>query len=113
MANARPMDRLLCGDVGFGKTELALRAAFKAVDSGYQVAVLVPTTILAAQHLDTFRNRMAEFPIEIASLSRFSTRKEQTRTLERMAGGEVDIAIEDAPRPRPNMVPRNAHELQS
>lgn len=93
MSNSRPMDRLLCGDVGFGKTELALRAAFKAVDSGYQVAVLVPTTILAAQHLDTFRNRMAEFPIEIASLSRFSTRKEQTRTLERMAGGEVDIAI--------------------
>jgi len=87
------MDRLLCGDVGFGKTELALRAAFKAVDSGYQVAVLVPTTILAAQHLDTFRNRMVEFPIEIASLSRFSTRKEQKKTLERMAAGEVDIAI--------------------
>ena len=93
MENARPMDRLLCGDVGFGKTELALRAAFKAVDSGYQVAVLVPTTILAAQHLDTFRNRMVEFPIEIASLSRFSTRKEQKKTLERMAAGEVDIAI--------------------
>ncbi|MEC7501838.1 MAG: transcription-repair coupling factor [Planctomycetota bacterium] len=93
MSNSRPMDRLLCGDVGFGKTELALRAAFKAVDSGYQVAVLVPTTILAAQHLDTFRNRMAEFPIEIASLSRFSTRKEQTKTLKRMASGEVDIAI--------------------
>ena len=93
MGNTRPMDRLLCGDVGFGKTELALRAAFKAVDSGYQVAVLVPTTILAAQHLDTFRNRMAEFPIEIASLSRFSTRKEQAKTLERMATGEVDIAI--------------------
>ena len=93
MGNSRPMDRLLCGDVGFGKTELALRAAFKAVDSGYQVAVLVPTTILAAQHLDTFRNRMAEFPIEIASLSRFSTRKEQAKTLKRMAAGEVDIAI--------------------
>ena len=93
MCNHRPMDRLLCGDVGFGKTELALRAAFKAVDSGYQVAVLVPTTILAAQHLNTFRRRMAEFPIEIASLSRFSTRKEQAATLKRMAGGEVDIAI--------------------
>ncbi|MDG2207193.1 MAG: helicase-related protein, partial [Pirellulales bacterium] len=93
MCNHRPMDRLLCGDVGFGKTELALRAAFKAVDSGYQVALLVPTTILAAQHLNTFRHRMAEFPIQIESLSRFSTRKEQAQTLERMAGGEVDIAI--------------------
>ena len=93
MIKNRPMDRLLCGDVGFGKTEMALRAAFKAVDSGYQVAVLVPTTILAAQHLETFRNRMAEFPIEIASLSRFSTRKEQAETLKRMEGGEVDIAI--------------------
>ena len=69
----RPMDRLLCGDVGFGKTEVAMRAAFKAVDTGYQVAVLVPTTILAEQHRRTFRARMAEFPFQIAALSRFCT----------------------------------------
>ncbi len=71
MLATRPMDRLLCGDVGFGKTEVAMRAAFKAVDNGYQVAVLVPTTILAEQHYRTFRERMAEFPFDIAELSRF------------------------------------------
>ncbi len=71
MHAARPMDRLLCGDVGFGKTEVAMRAAFKAVDNGYQVAVLVPTTMLAEQHFHTFRERMAEFPFDIARLSRF------------------------------------------
>ena len=68
MGQPRPMDRLLCGDVGYGKTELAMRAAFTAVDAGYQVAVLVPTTVLAEQHLRTFTARMAEFPFEIAAL---------------------------------------------
>ncbi len=75
MQVTRPMDRLLCGDVGFGKTEMAIRAAFKAVDAGYQVAVLVPTTVLAEQHRRTFTERMAEFPFEIAALSRFCTRE--------------------------------------
>ena len=93
MIQGRPMDRLLCGDVGFGKTEVAMRAAFKAVDNGYQVAVLVPTTILAAQHWHTFRQRMAEFPFEIGVLSRFSTRSEQNETIKRVADGSVDIII--------------------
>jgi len=93
MTEARPMDRLICGDVGFGKTELAMRAAFKAVDAGYQVAVLVPTTVLAEQHYRTFSQRMAEFPFEIATLSRFATRKEQTRIIERLAAGSIDIVI--------------------
>ena len=78
MCLPRPMDRLLCGDVGYGKTEVAMRAAFKAVDAGYQVAVLVPTTLLCEQHLRTFTARMAEFPFEIAALSRFATRRQQT-----------------------------------
>ena len=89
----RPMDRLLCGDVGFGKTELAVRAAFKAIDAGYQVAVLVPTTVLAEQHRRTFSARMAEFPFEIAALSRFCTPKEQKNILERAADGQLDILI--------------------
>jgi transcription-repair coupling factor (superfamily II helicase) len=89
----RPMDRLLCGDVGYGKTEVAMRAAFKAIDSGYQVAVLVPTTVLAEQHLRTFSARMAEFPFSIASLSRFSTRRQQAETIDRVAAGSVDILI--------------------
>ena len=89
----RPMDRLLCGDVGFGKTELAMRAAFKAVDAGFQVAILVPTTILCEQHLRTFTGRMAEFPFEIASLSRFSSKKEQGDTILRLAEGSLDIVI--------------------
>jgi len=93
MCEPRPMDRLLCGDVGFGKTEVAMRAAFKAVDAGYQVAVLVPTTVLAEQHLRTFSSRLAEFPFQIASLSRFSTKKEQAETIERLASGGVDIVI--------------------
>ncbi len=93
MQQPRPMDRLLCGDVGFGKTEMAMRAAFKAVDSGYQVAVLVPTTILAEQHLRTFTARMAAFPFTIASLSRFCTPKEQRKILEGLATGGVDIVI--------------------
>ena len=93
MQQPRPMDRLLCGDVGFGKTELAMRAAFKAVDHGHQVAVLVPTTILAEQHLRTFRARMAEFPISIMSLSRFSTPRQMRETLEGLAAGAIDIVI--------------------
>jgi len=93
MCRGRPMDRLLCGDVGYGKTEVAMRAAFKAVDSGYQVAVLVPTTILAEQHHRTFNERMAEFPFEIAVLSRFSTRRQQRQTIERLAAGSVDVVI--------------------
>ncbi len=93
MQQQRPMDRLLCGDVGFGKTELAIRAAFKAIDAGYQVAVLVPTTVLAEQHRRTFSARMAEFPFEIASLSRFCTPKEQKQILERTANGQLDILI--------------------
>src|SRR5437588_1317035 len=76
MESTRPMDRLLVGDVGYGKTEIAVRAAFKAVQSGRQVAVLVPTTILADQHLRTFTERLADFPIRIAALSRFQTAKE-------------------------------------
>ena len=93
MKLARPMDRLICGDVGFGKTEIAMRASFKAVDAGYQVAVLVPTTILAEQHFHTFRERMAEFPFDIAKLSRFCSAAEQRETVKRLAAGEVDIVI--------------------
>jgi transcription-repair coupling factor (superfamily II helicase) len=93
MHQHRPMDRLLCGDVGFGKTEMAIRAAFKAVDAGYQVAVLVPTTVLAEQHLRTFSGRMAEFPFEVASLSRFSTKGEQSKLIKRLKAGVVDVVI--------------------
>jgi transcription-repair coupling factor (superfamily II helicase) len=93
MVVTRPMDRLLCGDVGFGKTEVAMRAAFKAVDSGYQVAVLVPTTILAEQHYRTFRDRMAEFPFDIAKLSRFCSAREQRETIEGLAAGRIDVVI--------------------
>ena len=82
MQRPRPMDRLLCGDVGFGKTEVAMRAAFKAVDNGYQVAVLVPTTMLAEQHFHTFRERMAEFPFDIARLSRFCSPREQREIIQ-------------------------------
>ncbi len=93
MQHPRPMDRLLCGDVGYGKTEVAMRAAFKAVDSGYQVAVLVPTTILAEQHRRTFTSRMAEFPFSIATLSRFSTDKQQRQVIEGLKQGGIDIVI--------------------
>ncbi|MGI9456596.1 MAG: transcription-repair coupling factor, partial [Aeoliella sp.] len=93
MLLTKPMDRLLCGDVGFGKTELAIRAAFKAVDAGYQVAVLVPTTVLAEQHRRTFTERMSEFPYDIAGLSRFCTAKEQREIIERTREGKVDILI--------------------
>jgi transcription-repair coupling factor (superfamily II helicase) len=88
-----PMDRLLVGDVGYGKTEIAVRAAFKAVQSGKQVAVLVPTTILADQHGRTFTERLADYPVRVAVLSRFLTQKEQKKVLEEVAQGKVDIVI--------------------
>lgn len=88
-----PMDRLVCGDVGFGKTEVAIRAAFKAVCDGKQVAVLVPTTILALQHARTFRSRLKEFPCTVDYINRFKTKKQQTDTLKRVAEGQVDILI--------------------
>ncbi len=88
-----PMDRLLCGDVGYGKTEVALRVAFKAVMSGKQVAILVPTTILAEQHAETFAVRMKNFPVELRMLSRFQTRSEQKHVVEEIAGGACDIVI--------------------
>jgi transcription-repair coupling factor (superfamily II helicase) len=88
-----PMDRLLCGDVGFGKTEVAVRAAFKAVMDGKQVAVLVPTTLLAEQHLITFRERFAPFPVSVAMLSRFVAPAEQRTTLDRLATGAIDVVI--------------------
>jgi len=93
MERARPMDRLLVGDVGYGKTEVAVRAAFKAVQAGKQVAVLVPTTILAEQHGRTFRERLADYPVRIEVLSRFRSVKETAPLLQRLAGGEVDIVI--------------------
>jgi transcription-repair coupling factor (superfamily II helicase) len=93
MERPRPMDRLICGDVGFGKTEVAIRAAFKAVQDGRQVAVLVPTTVLAQQHLNTFRERMAGYPIAVEMVSRFRTRAEQTHLLAATAAGQVDILI--------------------
>jgi len=93
MSRERPMDRLLCGDVGYGKTELAMRAAFKAAEYGKQVAVLVPTTVLAEQHYQTFRERMAEYPFTIESLSRFRSRKEQNDIIARARKGQVDILI--------------------
>ncbi|MBK8134478.1 MAG: transcription-repair coupling factor [Chloroflexi bacterium] len=88
-----PMDRLICGDVGYGKTEVALRAAFKAVGDGKQVAVLVPTTILAQQHFETFSNRLAAFPVKVELMSRFRTKAEQDRATPRISNGEVDIVI--------------------
>ncbi|MEQ9410859.1 MAG: transcription-repair coupling factor [Fuerstiella sp.] len=93
MQRTRPMDRLICGDVGFGKTEVAMRAAFKAVDNGRQVAVLVPTTVLAEQHYRTFRDRMAEFPVSVEMLSRFRTAGEQKKIIEKLNKGEIDIVI--------------------
>ncbi len=89
----KPMDRLICGDVGFGKTEVAIRAAFKAVMGGKQVAILVPTTVLAQQHYNTFRDRMADYPVRVELLSRFRTRKEQLKVVEQLAAGAVDIVI--------------------
>jgi transcription-repair coupling factor (superfamily II helicase) len=93
MERTRPMDRLICGDVGFGKTEVAIRTAFKAVQGGKQVAVLVPTTVLAQQHLNTFRERMAGYPIIVEMVSRFRSRQEQKKILTAVAAGQVDILI--------------------
>ncbi|OHC05482.1 MAG: transcription-repair coupling factor [Planctomycetes bacterium RIFOXYC2_FULL_41_27] len=93
MESKRPMDRLICGDVGYGKTEIAIRAAFKSVMSGKQVAVLVPTTILAQQHYTTFSERTADYPVKIDVLSRFKSRKEQKETLEKTSAGLTDILI--------------------
>ncbi|WP_422106353.1 transcription-repair coupling factor [Winogradskyella sp.] len=93
MESERPMDRLVCGDVGFGKTEVAIRAAFKAVDNGKQVAILVPTTILAYQHYRTFKKRLKDFPVTIDYINRFRTAKEKRLTLEGLEKGSVDIII--------------------
>jgi transcription-repair coupling factor (superfamily II helicase) len=93
MQRARPMDRLICGDVGYGKTELAVRAAFKTIDNGKQVAVLVPTTVLAEQHFRTFSERLAEYPFVVESLSRFRTAGEQRRIVERLAAGGIDVIV--------------------
>ncbi len=93
MARPRPMDRLLCGDVGYGKTELAIRAAFKVVEFGKQVALLVPTTVLAEQHWQTFRERLADYPFRVECLSRFRSKKEQTDIINRAKKGQVDVLI--------------------
>ena len=93
MESQRPMDRLICGDVGFGKTEVAIRAAFKAVDNGKQVAVLVPTTILAYQHSRTFKQRLKDFPVVVDYVNRFRTAKQKRETLEGLSEGKVDIII--------------------
>jgi transcription-repair coupling factor (superfamily II helicase) len=93
METPTPMDRLLCGDVGYGKTEVAMRAAFKAVMDGKQTAVLTPTTVLAYQHFETFRQRFAPFPIKVELLSRFRSSKEQKEVVKRVEGGEVDVVI--------------------
>jgi transcription-repair coupling factor (superfamily II helicase) len=93
LQRARPMDRLICGDVGFGKTELAIRAAFKVIEHGRQVAVLVPTTVLAEQHYRTFSERLAEYPFVVECLSRFRSRGEQEQIVQRLSGGGIDIVI--------------------
>jgi transcription-repair coupling factor (superfamily II helicase) len=93
LASPRPMDRLLCGDVGFGKTEIALRAAFRVVTGGAQVAVLVPTTVLAHQHYEVFRERFSEFPVEVGVLSRTVTGKVERETLARLSRGEIDVLV--------------------
>ncbi len=93
MEQPRPMDRLICGDVGYGKTEVALRAAFKAIMDGKQVAVLVPTTVLAQQHYTNFSRRLAAFPVSVAMLSRFQTPAQQERTVGGLANGSVDLVV--------------------
>ena len=101
MESTRPMDRLLVGDVGYGKTEIAVRAAFKAVQIGRQVAVLVPTTILADQHARTFSERLADFPIRVAALSRFQTPKEQAAVARRARREEGRHRHRHAPAAQP------------
>src|SRR5207249_1697131 len=93
MAAGKPMDRLVCGDVGFGKTEVALRATFVAVADNKQVVVLCPTTLLAEQHFHTFNDRFADWPVRIAELSRFKTAKQSNEILEKLGKGELDIVI--------------------
>src|SRR5213078_32620 len=93
MEEARPMDRLICGDVGYGKTEVALRAAFKAATDGKQVMVLVPTTILAQQHFGTFAERLKDYPITIEHVSRFRPAKDQKAAIQKFSEGTVDILI--------------------
>ncbi|QDU98257.1 transcription-repair coupling factor [Lignipirellula cremea] len=93
MHTPRPMDRLLCGDVGYGKTEVSMRAAFKAVESGYQVAVMAPTTILVEQHYHTFQQRMSEFPLDIGRLSRFASTAEQRSVMAGLKSGKIDIVV--------------------
>src|SRR5919202_326772 len=93
MEKAIPMDRLICGDVGYGKTEIAVRAAFKAVQDGKQVAVLVPTTLLVQQHLDTFSERYANFPVTVRALSRFQSDKEADAVKAGIRDGSVDVVI--------------------
>ena len=93
MERPQPMDRLICGDVGYGKTEVALRAAFKAIMDGKQVAILVPTTVLAQQHYNTFRERLAPFPIHVEMLSRFRTQSQQQEIVRKLRAGEIDIII--------------------
>ena len=89
----KPMDRLLCGDVGYGKTEVAMRAAFKACMSGKQVAYLVPTTILANQQYETFKERMSKFAVRLELLNRFKTKKEQGEIIKKLKLGEIDIVV--------------------
>src|SRR5665811_1258358 len=93
MESPIPMDRLLSGDVGFGKTEVAVRAAFKAIQDGKQVAMLVPTTLLVRQHLETFNERFAGFPVNVRALSRFQSDKEAKDTIKGLADGTVDMVI--------------------
>ena len=93
LTEEKPMDRLVCGDVGYGKTEVAVRAAFKVIDKGKQVAVLVPTTILAQQHYQTFKERLMQFPVRVEMLSRFRTKKEQTEVAKDLAAGKVELVI--------------------
>ena len=94
MMDPTPMDRLVCGDVGYGKTEVALRASFFAVNNGKQVAVLVPTTVLAEQHYATFKSRFEPYPVNIASLSRFRPKGEQKQIVEDLKAGKIDIVVE-------------------
>ena len=93
MESSKPMDRLICGDVGYGKTEVALRAAFKAVMDGKQVAILVPTTVLAQQHYQTFAKRLSAFPVAVEMLSRFRTPAQQAQVLKGLLDGSVDIVV--------------------
>jgi transcription-repair coupling factor (superfamily II helicase) len=93
LTHDQPMDRLICGDVGYGKTEVAARAAFKAIEDGFQVAILVPTTVLAEQHAATFRERFASFPVEIACLNRFRTTRQQKEIVAGLSSAKIDLVV--------------------